>query len=206
MNSFSDIIVLLVNIIAGKALHFLEYSIITLLGVPLISALGALYFAKPEFKLGRAGYFCATGLFILLLAVGKSLISLTYTALPDGTFFFQSAFYSLAVLGIYAWFVGAGVFMGFASSARAMDGYGHRTYWFLGFIPLANLVLLLKSPRERKALTLERLAGNTLLIAIGALLIWMVRVQVLIFSTILGTMGGKPGATKPAVFFGAALP
>jgi hypothetical protein len=189
MYSLSDIVVPLVNIIASRALHFLDYSIITLLGVPLISALGALHFAKPAFKLGRAGYFCATGLFILLLAVGKSLIFLTYWALLDSTFSWESGLYLLAVLGIYAWFVGMGVFMGFASSARAMDGYGHRTYWFLGFIPLADLVLLLKSPRERKALTLKRLAGNTLLIAIGALLIWMVRVQVHIFSTIIDALG-----------------
>lgn len=75
-----------------------------------------------------------------------------------------------------------------ASSARAMDAYGHRTYWFLGFIPIANLALFFKRPRERKRLGFQRLAGNALLIVFGVLLVGTVEIQGEVSKIVIGAL------------------
>ncbi|PIO96623.1 hypothetical protein [Pleomorphomonas carboxyditropha] len=158
--------------LAAKALFFLSRSfLIPIFGVPFISAAAVLHFAKPEFKLGRAGYFFAISLFFLLALVSLKLIFVSLLFLP------KSNFFPLWVLATYGCLVAMGILLGLASAARAMDAYGHRTYWFLGFIPIANLALLIKRPQEPKGLDFQRLAGNTLLIIIGILLIGTVKLQ-----------------------------
>lgn len=153
------------NPLAFKVLQFAFHSpFIVGLGVPLLSAIFALRSLKPASRLGRAGYFCVFGL--LLLA--WRLLFILGSAAADN---FNNAYFPIWVLIFYLGLGGVGILLGLASSARAMDAYNHRTYWFLGFIPIANLSLLLKRSRQRRKLARSQLAGTALLIGAGCLLL-----------------------------------
>lgn len=153
------------NYLAFIALKFAFDSLFIVgLGVPLLSAVFALRSFKPASRLGRAGYFCVFG---LLLFVWRLVFILGSVAADND----RSAYFPILVLIVYLSLGGVGILLGLASSARAMDAYNHRTYWFLGFIPIANLSLLLKRPRQRRKLHFSQLAGNALLIGSGCLML-----------------------------------
>ncbi|MBS1164561.1 MAG: hypothetical protein H6R00_586 [Proteobacteria bacterium] len=153
------------NSLASDALHFAFDNLFTvILGVPFLAAAIFLHFLKPTFKLGRAGYFCAFGVTLLVWRLAGPLGSVV--AKNEG-----SVYFPFWVLAVYLCLIVTGILLGLASSARAMDAYNHRTYWFLGFIPIANLSLLLKRPRQRRELHVSQLAGNALLIGTGCLML-----------------------------------
>lgn len=120
-----------------------------------VSAAAAVALTKSQWKLGRAGYFLSMG-FIVLLAGMTNLLAL---GVPEAI---KNGYLAVIVSAIYGVLVPIGGLAGIFAAARSMDAHGTREKWFLGFIPLANLLLLFAKPTassKRGAVQLLRTIG-----------------------------------------------
>jgi hypothetical protein len=100
---------------------------------------GFLYSIRPrfDFRLKRSSYFLLTSVVGVLVAIGEFMFLADPEAMAGEWFFW------LVVANQFVHFV-LGYTLGVISVARSLDGYGTRTRWILGFIPLVNLVLFFK--------------------------------------------------------------
>lgn len=120
-----------------------------------VSAAAAVALTKSQWKLGRAGYFLSMG-FIVLLAGMTNLLAL---GVPEAI---KNGYLAVIVSAIYGVLVPIGGLAGIFAAARSMDAHGTREKWVLGFIPLANLLLLFAKPTassKRGAVQILRTIG-----------------------------------------------
>jgi hypothetical protein len=114
-------------------------------GLIILGAVISSVISRNKSVLLRAPYYAYSGVLFLLLATAQFIWLESLHAMAGG---YLWVFFSIDVIS----YVVFGYFFGIISMARSRDAYGHARNAVLAFIPLANLVLLVKpSKNERSA-------------------------------------------------------
>lgn len=109
--------------------------------ISVISAGIGVSLITHRFRLRRAPYFFLYAFEIFLLSFTSLVFIDMPSAMQSGGLALRAAMYLGALVPIG--FVG-----GVLSAARALDGYGNRERWILAYIPIANILFLLKKSQE----------------------------------------------------------
>ena len=110
----------------------------------VMSVGGYIYAQRPafSFRLRPSSYFLLCCLLYALVMVGE----LIYLAAPEAM---AGQYLFWLMVANHLIYLGFGYLYGAIAVARSVDGYGDKSKWFYGFIPLVNLALLFKPSTER---------------------------------------------------------
>lgn len=110
-------------------------------GLLVLGAIIAAVTSRSRSELRRAPYFSYTSILLLASTAVQYLSVYTIDAMAAGVLWLLVLIYLVAAISI-------GYLFGLISMARSRDAFGHGWWAVLAFVPLANLILLLKASKQ----------------------------------------------------------
>ena len=153
---------LMMNSLELFAFDYLTYAENDAYNLPIIYIFAIVFgfIKKVDYRLQRGTYFLNSAFIIFLASIASGIYFLSFDAIVGGYSFM------IALLDIIIWALIAYLLV-VICKARSNDAYGHSRYAALGFIPLANLWLLLTPSKDDFAPKMTALTSGVTAVVIG---------------------------------------